>query len=89
MRPGLFPSEAERKAARRIMHHRHVDLEGILRSHREGLAERCRQQARVLLVQNATVLNWARPLREPQEKGEKKSARWLRGFEPAIEVDGD
>lgn len=85
MRPGLFPSEAKRKAAHRIMHHRHVDPEGVLRSHREGLAERCRQQATVLLVPDSTMLDRALSLREPQVEGEKKSARRLRGFEQAGE----
>ena len=84
MGPGLFPSQAKPKATHRIMHHRHVDPEGVLRSHREGLAERCRQRATVLLVPDTPMLDRARSLLA-QVGGEKTSACWLRGFEQAGE----
>ena len=130
--PTLFPGEAERGAAYRFLHNSKAAPADILQPHREVLAERCRQQATVLLVQDTTTLNWtrlkdctqglgplkersnsarglfvhatlaftegrrplgvsgleswARPLEEPSEEQEKESARWLRGFEQALEL---
>lgn len=56
----LFPGEAERRAAYRFLQNPKVDPDDILQPHREALAERCRQQDTVLLVQNTTTLNWTR-----------------------------
>ena len=58
--PTLFPGEAERRAAYRFLHNPRVDPDDILQPHREALAERCRQQPTVLLVQDTTTLNWTR-----------------------------
>ena len=130
--PTLFPGDTERKAAYRFLHNPKVAPADILQPHREALAERCRRQGTVLLVQDTTTLNWtrlkdssrglgplqkrsdssrglfvhaalaftegrrplgvsgleswARPLQEPSDEREKESARWLRGFEQALEV---
>ena len=42
-----------------------MDPDGILQSHGEAQAERCRQQATVPLAQGTKVLNWARPEESP------------------------
>ena len=127
--PGRHPS-ARRPTASCII--RRWPPPTSCRPHREALAERCRRQGTVLLVQDTTTLNWtrlkdssrglgplqkrsdssrglfvhaalaftegrrplgvsgleswARPLQEPSDEREKESARWLRGFEQALEV---
>ena len=66
--PAVFPGGAARQAAYRFLHNKQVSSEDILQPHREALAERCRRETTVLLVQDTTTLNYT---------GLRESARGL------------
>ena len=57
--PAIFPAEAERKAAYRLLSNDQVSMEHILVSHQEALAERCALESRVLALQDTSSLNFA------------------------------
>ena len=56
--PGIFPQEAEQRAAVRFLHNDRVSAQDILQPHREALLERVQAEQTVLLVQDTTTLNY-------------------------------
>ena len=57
MIPEVFPAEAERKAAYRLLSHGQVGMEHLPASHQQALAERCTLETRALTVQDTSSLN--------------------------------
>ncbi|MCY4611398.1 MAG: IS4 family transposase, partial [Gammaproteobacteria bacterium] len=56
--PQLFPKRAEQKAAYRFLSNPRVSMEELLEPHQEALADRCREEAVVLALQDTTMLNY-------------------------------
>ena len=56
--PAIFPREAQRRAAVRLLHNGRVGAQDILQPHREALLERVQVERTVLLVQDTTTLNY-------------------------------
>ena len=56
--PEMFPGEAERKAAYRLLSNPEVEMDDILEPHIKATAERCRREPVVLAIQDATKLNY-------------------------------
>ena len=56
--PEMFPGEAERKAAYRLLSNPEVGMDDILEPHLEATAERCRREPEVLAIQDTTALNY-------------------------------
>ena len=56
--PEMFPGEAERKAAYRLLSNPEVGMDDILEPHLEATAERGRREPVVLAIQDTTTLNY-------------------------------
>ena len=56
--PEMFPGEAERKAAYRLLSNAEVAMDDILEPHLEATAERSRREPVVLAIQDTTTLNY-------------------------------
>ena len=56
--PEMFPGEAERKAAYRLLSNPEVGMDDILEPHLEATAERGRREPVILAIQDTTTLNY-------------------------------
>ena len=56
--PRIFPNEAKRKAAYRLLSNKKVSMDDILESHRQATVGRCGLYRTVLAVQDTTTLNY-------------------------------
>ena len=56
--PEMFPGEAERRGAYRLLSNPEVEMDDILEPHLEATAERCRREPAVLAIQDTTALNY-------------------------------
>ena len=56
--PEMFPGEAERKAAHRLLSNPEVGMDDILEPHLEATAERGRREPVILAIQDTTTLNY-------------------------------
>ncbi len=56
--PVIFPTEAQQRAAYRLLSNPQVTMDHILEGHQEALVERCRGQRLILAVQDTTFLDY-------------------------------